>query len=424
MKQLLKSLVVRILSRQVRRLYKKHSFKTIAVVGSMGKTSTKLAIAAMLGKSMRVRYQDGDYGDIVNVPLVYFGQELPALTNPIAWIKIFLGNAKQIKGNYPYDVVVLELNTDRPGGLALFKSYVKADLTVLTATAPERMEFFADLDAVAAEETSVKEYTASLIYNADLVEGKYRTLLPEGSVSYGIKQPADFHLTNVYHSASGLEGDIKHGEEIYLHVAHEVVSETQLYSMLAGVAVGQALGLKRPDLTAGIANIHPISGRLRRLRGVNNSTIIDDTYSSSPGAVKAALETLYKADTPQKIAILGNMNQLGKYSVDAHKEVGEFCDPERLAMVVTIGPDANAHLAAAAEAKGCQVRKFDNPYRAGEFLQTFIQANALILAKGSQDGIFAEEAVKLILADPEDAAKLVRQSPQWLRIKQAQFKDK
>jgi UDP-N-acetylmuramoyl-tripeptide--D-alanyl-D-alanine ligase len=161
---------------------------------------------------------------------------------------------------------------------------------------------------------------------------------------------------------------------------------------------------------------------MRRLVGINNSTIIDDTYNASPEAVSAALKTLYRLDAPQKIAVLGNMNELGKFSAEAHRQIGEQCDPKQLDLVVTIGPDANKYLAPAAEKKGCKVGTFSDPYQAGEFVKLQIKPGALVLVKGSQNKVFAEEAVKTLLADPVDASKLVRQSRYWMKIKAKNFK--
>src|SRR5690606_8645396 len=135
MKKFLKSLVVSVLAWQVNRLRRKNQFKIVGVVGSVGKTSTKLAIAQTLSKSMRVRYQEGNYNDIVTVPLIYFGQVEPSLFNPIAWIKVFINNQKQIK-NFPYDVVVIELGTDYPGQITAFAKYVNLNLAVVTGIAP------------------------------------------------------------------------------------------------------------------------------------------------------------------------------------------------------------------------------------------------------------------------------------------------
>jgi len=424
-KNQLKKFVVYILGRQVIRLRKKHSIKVVGVVGGIGKTSTKLAIAQTLSKSLRVRYQEGNYNDIVSVPLIFFDAKIPSLLNPLAWIKVFADNSKQIRGTYPYDVVVVELGTDGPGQIVNFAEYLRLDVAVVTALVPEHMVNFKDMQQVADEELSVTGYSDNIIYNADLVAVQYRSLLPVTSESYSISDPgATYYLANIFHSAGGYEGDIKRSGEIFAHFSHEVVSETQLYSLLAAVVVGCKFGLKSTEILAGVSNIRPVSGRLRRLRGLNNSVIIDDTYNASPEAVKASLRTLYKLEATQRIAILGNMNELGIISQAAHKEIGELCNPTKLDIVITIGPDANAHLAPAASNKGCNVKRFDNPYEAGEYLQSKVEPGAVILAKGSQNNVFAEEAVKLLLADPEDAVKLVRQSDFWLNLKHKNFNRK
>lgn len=414
MKRILKAIVVAILSRQVRNLRKKHDFKVIGVVGGIGKTSTKSAIAQMLGKTMRVRYQNGNYNDIVSVPLIFFGQQLPSLVNPFAWIQLFIGNAKQIRGDYPFDVVVVELGTDRIGQIAAFGQYMTVDYAVITAVVPEHMQYFIDMQTVATEELSVAAYSKNLIYNADLIAKEYSQPL-KAATSYGSKKPSDYRLASITSSTEGFDADVTHNNEVFLHVTQDVISETQLYSTLAAIVVGNALGLTRKQILDGITAIRPVSGRLCRLRGINGSIIIDDTYNAMPDAMKASLEMLYTLKAPQKIAILGNMNQLGAMSEQAHKEIGALCDPAQLDLVVTIGPDANRYLAPAASAKGCVVKSFNTPYEAGQYLvQTKIGRGTIILAKGSQDKVYAEEAIKLILADPKDASKLVRQSKYWL----------
>jgi UDP-N-acetylmuramoyl-tripeptide--D-alanyl-D-alanine ligase len=160
---------------------------------------------------------------------------------------------------------------------------------------------------------------------------------------------------------------------------------------------------------------------MQRLRGINNSVILDDTYNASPDATKAALDTLYKIDAPQKIALLGNMNELGGFSQDAHTDIGEYCNAKQLDLVVTLGPDANKYLAPAAEKNGCKVIRTTKPHEAAESIKEVIKAGTVILAKGSQNMVFAEEAVKALLENPDEADKLVRQSPEWLKKKQKAF---
>jgi UDP-N-acetylmuramoyl-tripeptide--D-alanyl-D-alanine ligase len=132
---------------------------------------------------------------------------------------------------------------------------------------------------------------------------------------------------------------------------------------------------------------------------------------------------LYAEKAPQRIAILGSMNQLGDYSPEAHKEVGAYCDSKKLDLVITIGHDAKKWLAPVARENGCEVRTFDSPYDAGKYASGKIKKGGIVLAKGSQDRVYAEEALKQLLAHPGDADKLVRQSATWMCRKRAQFSD-
>lgn len=442
MKKLAKKLVVGILGWQVRRLRAKNDFRIIAVVGSIGKTSTKMAIAKVLGASKKVRYQEGNYNDIVSVPLIFFDQPIPSLFNPIAWLKVFLSNETQIKKPYPYDFVVVEIGTDGPGQIAEYGKYLVNDLTVVAAITPEHMENFDSLADVAAEELSVDAYSVRMLLNTDLCDPQYENEAEVLTRTYGlnarhnkISKPVFKNDTAKWklkvetlelqiHKQSEDEWYSRHESTITtLELTMPAVSMAEVYSASAAAIVAKNFGVTDTDIKASVVKLKPVSGRMQRLKGINNSIIFDDTYNASPDATIAALDVLYKTDAPQKIALLGNMNELGKVSADAHKEIGEYCDPKKLDLVITLGPDANKYLAAAAEAKGCKVKSFDDPYSAGEYIKSQVKSGALILAKGSQNKVFAEEAIKALLANKSDAKKLVRQSDYWMKIKQKGFKD-
>lgn len=403
MKKLARNFVAAILGHQVRKLCKKNQVKVIAVVGSIGKTSTKLAITEVLKAGFKVRSQEGNYNDLVTVPLVFFGEDLPSLFNPLAWAKTFKRNQRQIKKNYPYQIIVLELGSDGPGQIAEFKKYLNLEIGVTTAITPEHMAFFANLDEVAQEELAVSQFSSLLLINKDLCDQKYFKDL-SNCLTYSLKDGADYNLSSLGIDTAGL-------------------SVAEQYSRIAAAAVATKLGMDKNQIKDGLKNVKPPSGRMQRLAGVNNSVIIDDSYNSSPDAVKLALNTLYELKAPQKIALLGNMNELGDYAKKAHKEIGEYCDPKKLDLVVTLGPEANQYLAPAAEAAGCVVQKFDSPYEAGEYIKDRIKNGAAILVKGSQNKVFAEEAIKSFLTDPTDTKKLVRQSENWLKIKRKAFKE-
>lgn len=424
MQKIAKNAVAAVLGWQVKRLRRKNAIKIIAITGSIGKTSTKLAIARVLSRKYSVQYQEGNYNDLVSVPLVFFGQTLPNIYNPLAWMRIFIKNEDIIKRRYPYQVVVVELGTDAPGQIQQFSRYVHADVAVITAITPEHMEYFADLDAVAREEMAIGNFSHKVFANSDLIRPDYLSQLAGRLVTYGINSEAEVKMANIKFDQQSASFEISHGPMILARAEHERVTEPQLYSICAAAAVAEDLGVGSGDIEKGIRSIKPVSGRMRHLDGIKGSVIIDDTYNASPEATKAALDTLYRIKAPAKIAILGNMNELGAYSAAEHKKIGEYCDPKRLNLVITIGPDANKYLAPAALAKGCKVKAFDNPVEAGLYIKTALVPGAAILAKGSQNKVFAEEAVKQLLADPADSEKLVRQSPQWLKVKQKSFQGK
>jgi UDP-N-acetylmuramoyl-tripeptide--D-alanyl-D-alanine ligase len=174
-----------------------------------------------------------------------------------------------------------------------------------------------------------------------------------------------------------------------------------------------------------LAAIRPVNGRMHALPGINGSTIVDDTYNSSPEAVVAAMEALAKAPvTGRRIALLGSMNELGPDSPRYHEAAGAAA--AGVDLLITVGADANTHLGPAAVRAGLDPSRChaaDSPYTAGDYLATILGPGDVLLAKGSQNGVFCEEALKVLLADPADAAHLVRQSPGWLRLKARQFPD-
>lgn len=414
-----KAILCGFLESQVRRLRQQHEFTIVAVAGSVGKTSSKLAIARLLGSKQRVLYQDGNYNDRLTVPLVLFGHTEPGIFNIKAWLGILRANNRIIAGEFPYDVVVLELGTDGIGQMAKF-AYLRPEIVVTTAVADEHMEYFKTLDAVAKEELVTLKYAQTSLLNIDDIPHKY---LPQTAFSrYGFDTTADYRITEQHSrdlTGQQLTLQLKKADSVNLHV--KPLGRQGAKIALAAAAVADLLGWSAADITEGVKAITPVPGRMQILPGIERSTLIDDTYNSSPVAVRAALDVLYDAKATQRIAILGTMNELGETSQAAHELVGSFCDPARLDLVVTIGQQAQTYLAPIAEKSGCKVASFDSPYEAGAYVQHELQRGAVVLAKGSQNGVFSEEALKPLLENPSDAEKLVRQSEYWLGVKGKQF---
>ncbi len=417
MKAFFKKIVIIILGSQVRRLRAKHNFKIIGVVGSIGKTSTKIAIAKILEQGMRVNYQEGNYNDIVSVPLVFFREEMPSPIDIFSWLKIFISNEIKINSKYPFDAVVLELGTDGPGQIAEFRKYLELDIAVLTAIAPEHMEFFASIQDVAEEEWSVSFWSKLVFANKDLSKNIPENIDHKKVIFYGKDFGSEYKIDNIVRGVKGFYFEIIHNGKRIFDATYDAVSEVQLYSVAAACIIGLKFFVAPDKMKETLENFESFPGRMQKLQGVKNSVIIDDTYNASPDAVKIALDTLYSYPASQRIAILGMMNELGVSSESEHKKIGKICNPKLLDFVVTIGEDANKYLAPAARAAQCTVYEAKSSKEAGFIVLDKLRDHAVILAKGSQNGVFAEEALKPLLLSSQDYGRLVRQSPEWLKKK-------
>ncbi len=414
-----KRILCSLLERQVRQLRARHDFAVVAVAGSVGKTSTKLAIADALSTARRVRYQSGNYNDRLTVPLVVFGQSSPGLFNALAWLKILWQNHRIIRQDFPYDVVVVELGVDGTGQLRHF-GYLRAELGVLTAIAPEHMEQFGSIEAVATEELVLFDLCKRVLVNIDDVDAKY--LVNREYVSYG-GEGATYSIKsarpNQKLGSQRVTFDLA-GRKVSASI--QFVGQHGAKVALAAAATACEMALSQEDVTSALKNLKPFAGRMQILPGQNGSTLIDDTYNASPSAVAAALDVLRNAKATQRFAILGSMNEMGDVSQVVHEEVAKLCDPKWLDLLVTVGRDAHDYLAPVAQAAGCKVESFFNPREAGEFVKDKLTEGAVVLVKGSQFGVYTEEALKVLLDNPEDADKLVRQSRGWMKVKRGQFR--
>lgn len=420
-----KKIIIQLLQYQAKRYFKKHQLKVVAVAGSVGKTSTKMAIVAVLSQKYKVRFQPGNYNVDVSVPLVIFDLPLPEnIRSPFGWLSTLLKTQKLISAkSTPADVVVLELGADKPGDIEAFKTYLNPDIAVITAVAAEHMETFKTMEAVAREELAIAGFSKLTLINRDDVSEDYASFANTTNVdTYGMGGTAEYlFVIEDAVAGQGFRGRFVSPEFGEVPTKLSVIGEHNIKAVVARGAVGVKLGLTSRQVVDGMAAVRPVMGRMNLLRGVQQSFIIDDTYNSSPIAAIAALQSLYLFPAPQRIAILGSMNELGAMSAQLHEQVGKACDPGVLDWVVTIGEQAEKYLGPAAASKGCQVRSFKSPYEAGAFVHKVMQAGSVILAKGSQNGVFAEEAVKILLHDTHDETKLVRQSAEWKAKKSQQF---
>lgn len=409
-----------LLERYVVKYFKKHpEVKLIVVAGSVGKTSTKHAIATLLSKRYRVAMQEGNHNTHLSAPLAILGITYPENIKSIgAWIAVFRAARQRIKQPTGTDVIIQEIGADHPGDIAHFGRYLRPYIGVVTAVTPEHMEFFKTLDAVAKEELQAANFSEIAIINRDDVDGTYAAFLKNANLdTYGTTGVAEYRFeTQNFTVENGYEGAVITPEYQPIPASIKVVGEHSLRPVMGAVAVAVKMGMTADEISAGLKLIQPVPGRMNILKGLSQTMIIDDSYNSSPVAASSALQALYALQSPQRIAVLGDMNELGATAPDEHEKLGNLCDPNLLTWVVTVGELAEKYLAPAARQRGCQVRSFKSAIDAGAFVHSVIEPGAIVLVKGSQGGIYTEETVKVI-CNMDEGAQLVRQSPQWLQIK-------
>lgn len=422
---MIKATIQRRLEAYVKKYFKRHpEVKLVIVAGSVGKTSTKMAIATVLSQRFRVRTHEGNHNSELSAPLAMLGVEFPSnLRHPLHWYRAFAAARRRIAQPTDVDVIVQEVGTDGIGQVPHFGTYATPDLAVITAVSEEHMEFFGTLDAVAAEELAAANFSKAALINRDDIDGRFAADITNANIStYGTTGVAEYRFEEADFSLEkGYTGSIISPGLAPISVHMNVLGEAATRAAAAAAAVGLKLGMTREDIAQGLESIRPVAGRMNPLKGVKQSLIIDDTYNSSPRAVAAALATLYQLPAPQKIAVLGSMNELGETSAGAHQYVGSLCDNSQLAWVITVGDEAERYMADEARKKGCQVRSFKTALEAGAFVHQVMEEHAVVLFKGSQGGVYLEEAIKIVLHDTADEAKLVRQSASWIEIKNQFF---
>ena len=424
-----KNYVQRKLEKLVVRYFKAHpEVKLIAVAGSVGKTTTKNIIGTILQERYRIggALEDNNWNTEISAPIGLLGIKYPEkIRSAKEWRQAFRAAKVRIKQPGTVDIIIQELGVDSPGDMASFGRYLKPDLAVLTAITPEHMEYFHTMEAVAMEEITAINFSKVGLINRDNIDSDYARYITNPAImTYGASQVAEnrIEVTN-FDLKGGFTGrfyGVKAPEGFDIKV--QVFGEQILRAAAAAIAVALEFGMSVAEIQNALLKVRPTPGRMNLLKGLKNSTIIDDTYNSSPAAAKEALRALYSFPAEgYRIAVLGSMNELGETSAEAHREIGSLCNPSLLEWVVTVGDEANQFLAPAARANGCQVKSFANALQAGGFVNKVLKPNSVVLFKGSQNGVFTEEALKIILLNLQDQDQLVRQSPEWLKQKSDYF---
>ncbi|RJQ24028.1 hypothetical protein C4565_10360, partial [Candidatus Parcubacteria bacterium] len=195
--------------------------------------------------------------------------------------------------------------------------------------------------------------------------------------------------------------------------------EAQAFSSSIAAAVGLVFGMNLVKIADTLSRYEAPAGRLCCIQGIRESMIIDDTYNAAPKAMENAIDTLSSLPAKRKIAVLGDMLELGKYTLEAHEELGKRVKKKGIDVLITVGLRGKL-IAEGAIHSGMGTKSvfvMDTIHEAVRLLEQKIQKGDLILIKGSQ-GVRMERIVKQIMAEPERAKeKLARQNIEWISKK-------
>jgi UDP-N-acetylmuramoyl-tripeptide--D-alanyl-D-alanine ligase len=431
MKTTFKKIVTYILRIESQLVLWKYKPKVIAITGSVGKTSTKDAVYAVVSGISYVRKSEKSYNSEIGLPLTILG--VPnGWNNPYVWLLNILKGLWLFVCPHKYPKwLVLEVGVGKPGDMRSTASWLKTDAVIITAIGetPVHIEFFDSHKHLVEEKSglikTLKKDGILILNNDDETVSGMKEKTKNRIVTFGFKEDSDIKGSSdsiLYTNEGVPEGlifRIDEGGTSLPVVIEGVFGRNHVYASLGALALSSGLKFNMIDAIGKLKNYNIPPGRMRLLKGINDSFIIDDTYNSSPFACEFALKTLGELkSTGRKIAVLGDMLELGHHTEEAHKNIGKIAK-ENADILVVVGPRAEKIKEGAMEAKMSvkKIFKYLDSREAGEFLKTFIQKNDFILIKGSQ-GMRMERAVEAILENKENKSELlVRQDEEWLKKK-------
>ncbi len=406
-------------------IIKKYNPKIIGITGSVGKTSTKDALYQALKDSYRVRKSAGNLNTELGAPLAFIGySNSPTKNNE--WLKIILKGVKEIiikNKNYP-KIIISELAADKPGDIKYLTNFIQPDIGIVTAIGeiPVHIEFYKNSMQVAEEKShvllSIKNNGLAVINRDD---PHYQTLnkaVVSNTIkakTFGFKNKADVQILD-YKILENEESQIllRHKNKDHTVILKNCYGESFAYICSSVFAVCVSLKISPKKIIKSLQNLKPSLGRLYKIEGINNSIILDSSYNAAPLSMKSSLETLDKFPGKRKLAVIGDMLELGKFSEKEHQKIGEIaaktCD-----YLFFVGEKREILKNSALKA-GLQKDKiftFKKSNEVTKILKKIITSGDVILIKGSQ-GVRTERVVYEIMKNKEQAGSLlVRQTNYW-----------
>jgi len=401
---------------------KKYKPVIIGVTGSVGKTSTKEAIYHIFKSHFgenKIRRNQRNYNNEIGVPLTIFGLETGG-KSVFKWLVRFFQIFSMIffKKQYP-DFLIIEMGADRPGDIKYLIDFVRPAVGVITTIGeiPVHLEFFSSPQQIAQEKRNLvfcldENGIAVLNYDDEKVRAMGEGLKAK-VITYGLNEKADIRASyyevkiDTDKNTSELNFKIEYNGSSVPAKLIDVLGVQQLYSVLAATAVGIAFNINLVEIVEAMKEFRPLPGRMRLIKGIKNTIIIDDTYNAALLSMEAAIDSLKSFEGRRKIVALGDMLEIGEYAPEAHKRIGAKVS-QSADLIFTIGPRAKFIAEGAIKFNFPQdkIFSFMDSEEAGKAIQKQLKEGDIILVKGSR-GMKMEKIVKEIMAEPEKAKELL-----------------
>lgn len=427
MKEIFKKIIIFILKLESKMVLKRFKPKIIGVSGSVGKTSTKDAIFSALSGSLHIRKNQKSFNSEIGVPLTILGLE-NGYHNLFKWLmNIFEGFLVLFNKKYP-KWLVLELGTDHPKDMDKLISWIKIDIAVFTRfpKMPVHVEYFSSPKELNDEDKKMikglKKDGHAILNADDSLIMEIKNEIKSRVITYGIDLDADIKASNIeiiYENKYpvGINFKVNFGNNSMPFKILGVLGKQHIYPILIAFACGILNKIDVVKMLNSITNYISAPGRMKILKGINNSTIIDDSYNSSPVAVEEALKVLSKIkNTKSKIVVLGDMSELGRYTANEHKIIGKLICDLKFDYLLTIGKRAE-FIVEEALISGMEKEKvfsFETHEKLIFKLKELLDKGSIVLIKGSQT-MRMEKIVKEVIENKEKAKELlVRQEDFWI----------
>ncbi len=334
----------------------------IGITGSNGKTTTKDMTAAVLSGRLRVLKTQANYNNDIGLP------------------QTLLGLAAD------HQAAVVEMGMRARGEISRLAAIAAPTVAVITNVGETHVEVLGSVENIAAAKSELVEAIAAgglVILNADIpLVRAMRAQTAARVVLYGLEPDADVRAENIAAGERDTAFDCVHPGGTF-PVTLPAVGKHNVYNALAAITVGLELGLSPGEINAGLATFQASAMRLA-IETLGPYTVINDAYNASPLSMQAAIDTLGMVARGRKVAVLGDMLELGEYAASAHSRVGEQLADSGVQVVVTVGEQAR-HIAAAALEGGVKVAVACAGHdEATEALRKLLRSGDTVLVKGSR----------------------------------------